>query len=117
MYTISSDSDLYTSATRRLEEVDRYLQLERHEQVGAGAAAAEQQLLDMESADDVEVNAIEEGPLNIDDPESFDGAPVPGKEYVNIPLSPPNAKIISILIKKVAFVRQKNWSLEDHLFR
>lgn len=101
---------------QHLDRVDRYLALDRHEQVGAGAAAAEQNLLDMEPAEDVEAAADEAVTLDKDDPKDYGGAPVPSDEYVNIPLRA-NRDIISILIKKVGFIRQKNWNLEDHLFR
>ena len=45
--------------------------------------------------------------LNADDPEDFQGSPISKDQYIDIPLSPEYAKLISVKIKRTSFVRQK----------
>jgi hypothetical protein len=44
------------------------------------------------------------------------GAPV-GSDYVQIPLSSEYSDLINIFIKRTSFLRQKQFALDDHLFR
>jgi hypothetical protein len=97
----SSDSDasLYMTATERLEH---YLALPQLQIGGAAAAAA------AADQDDEEMPGEEDAEETFDQANPIDywGAPIPEK-WVDIPLDPEDEKIISIKIKRVAFIRQK----------
>ena len=133
MYNSSSDSDKYFTGTKKIES---YLRLPSpHEQIGGALYQDE----DMPA----EENTLPT--LNASQPEDYEGSPVSSDQYIDIPLSPEFADLISIKIKRTAFVRQKvrsikafsfwpvwvglehlqvhmmflfqEWSLDDHLFR
>ena len=73
--------------------------------------------------------------LNRDNPQDFAGAPIKMNEYMRVPLSAEYNKLIKIYIKRAGmwknftmeehitafhlpgFVWQKQWALQDHLFR
>lgn len=95
MYNSNSDSDAYLTATQRLEQ---YLSLPSvHEQVGKGAVDQ-----------DHEMQEENEYPtLNASEPDDYEGSPIDDNEYIDMPLSPEYADLLSIKIKRVAFVRQK----------
>jgi hypothetical protein len=45
------------------------------------------------------------------------GSPFGSDNYVSIPLSPDYAKLLDIKIKKVSFLHQLKWNLQDQLLR
>lgn len=55
--------------------------------------------------------------LNADSPMDHFGSPISGDTYQEIPLSRQFKSTLSAKIKKVGFIRQKKWGLDDHLFR
>ena len=103
MYS-SEDSDTHMTVA---ETIEHYLKhpLSRH----AGNEAS--------GGDEVWQPQEETVQLDSNEPEDYGDCPIPNDRWADVPLSPENAAIISIRIKRVAFIRQEAWNLEDHLFR
>ena len=105
----SSDSDAYFTAT---EKMQMYL---RHPDSRHGQSSD----ADDEASPVVETFPTPEQTVQLDanDPVDYGECPIPRDKWGEVPLSPRNSAIISIRIKRVSFIRQEQWKLEDHLFR
>lgn len=97
----SSDSDAYLTGTQRMQS---YLSnpLSRHGQTAGDAD-------DEASAADVEPWPPEEETVQLDKdhPEDYGDCPIPRDKWADVPLSPQNSAMVSIRIKRVAFIRQE----------
>jgi hypothetical protein len=85
--------------------IERYLAGPSHH-VGQGGAPDDHQPME-EDGEEEEAAAAALPALNIDDPEDFDGSPISNKEYETIPIDGPSKDLITVKIKRTAFVRQK----------
>jgi hypothetical protein len=114
-----SDEEIYMSPYEMVQHYFRQPSGHRLEGEGEGPQAAGHGHVDAEDAgSDVDsVRSDGANPeWNVEQPHSFDDSPIK-TEYMKIPLSEEYSSIVSVYIKRSSFLRQKNFALEDHLFR